>query len=374
MTSLESANPDTPASVICASEICPRNPVRTTSDRQMTVPTSVMVIAVRHCELSVSRPSRQSPPAITARTATLAGRGEKGRRPAAIVPLVGSRSPRRKSTSTMRRNGSASLTPGIGPDPACGNQSFVPRNPNHDWVMAIPKAAPVVSQNELKLPSNAAASAATMRSDTVKGSMKLLIDAARMPNAPVSTVDRTQLVPASTSGENPSRTAPFSFSAAARVARPKRVKRKTAQRTAVTTTTMMASIRSSNGITRSPGKCTGSLRMMGSMASACEVKRRVTIACSRMNKPTEATTLARGGAPRRGRKIRKWNNSPSTTDAASEMSMAGQNAIGVPVPICVGQSGRLTPVAPAACRAPSTSASGLGSGGRKIWPCVRRES
>ena len=61
------------------------------------------------------------------------------------------------------------MTPGIGPVPACGNQSLVPRNPNQDWVIAIPNAAAVVTQKELNLPRSAAASAGTMSSVTVKG-------------------------------------------------------------------------------------------------------------------------------------------------------------------------------------------------------------
>ena len=70
VTSFESVKPATPAIVIWAREICPRNPVRMTSDRQMTVPTSVIAIAVRHCEPSVSNPTRHRPPARVARIAT----------------------------------------------------------------------------------------------------------------------------------------------------------------------------------------------------------------------------------------------------------------------------------------------------------------
>ena len=161
------------------------------------------------------------------------------------------------------------MTPGIGPVPACGNQSLVPRNPNQDCVIAIPKAAAVVTQKELNLPRSAAARAGTMSSVTVNGSMKLLTEAARMPKAPVKTVDRTQFVPASRSGENPMSIAPFSFSAAARVASPKRMKRNTAHSAPVTARTMIGEARSSLGITSRPGNLTGRLRgWVGSPAPA----------------------------------------------------------------------------------------------------------
>ncbi len=188
----------------------------------MTVPTSVIAIAVRHCEPSVSNPTRHNPPANAARIATWSGRGANGRR-SVPAPRLGRERPWKYRASTITRNGRASLTPGIGPVPAWGNQSLVPRNPNQDWVIVIPNAAAVVTQKELNRPRSAAASAGTISSVTVKGSMKLLTEAARMPKAPVRTVDRIQLVPASRSGENPMSIAAFWFSAAARVARPKRM-------------------------------------------------------------------------------------------------------------------------------------------------------
>ena len=60
------------------------------------------------------------------------------------------------------------------------------------------------------------------------GSTERWIVAAKMPSSPVIRVEITQLAPASSSGEKPSSTAPFSFSEAALVARPKRVRWNTA--------------------------------------------------------------------------------------------------------------------------------------------------
>ena len=71
----------------------------------------------------------------------------------------------------------------------------------------------------------------------VTGSTLESADAATMPNSAASMVDSTQLLPANTSGENPSTNAPFSFSAAALVARPNRAKRNSAHSSAVTITT-----------------------------------------------------------------------------------------------------------------------------------------
>jgi hypothetical protein len=95
--------------------------------------------------------------------------------------------------------------------------------------MAIPTPAATVRPKELKLANNAAPRAGTMRSGNVIVS-RLVIGEARMPSRPAITVERTQLAPARKSGEKPNTIAPFSFSAAARVARPKRVYLNTAQR------------------------------------------------------------------------------------------------------------------------------------------------
>ena len=140
---------------------------------------------------------------MTARIATCVGRGEKGRRPRPIVPLRGQLVPAQEERDHDQEEGEGLLDPGHRPgsrvrEPVLRSEEPQPRLGHRD-----PERGPVVTQNELKLPSNAAASAGTIRSVTVNGSMKLLIDAARMPNAPVSTVDRTQLVPASTVGREP---------------------------------------------------------------------------------------------------------------------------------------------------------------------------
>ena len=76
--------------------------------------------------------------------------------------------------------------------------------------------------NDRNPPSSAAASAGVMSRLVVPGSSPE-IGAMRMTAAPASIAAIIQLMAASRSGEWPSSTAPFSLSAAARVARPNRV-------------------------------------------------------------------------------------------------------------------------------------------------------
>ena len=77
------------------------------------------------------------------------------------------------------------------------------------------------------------------------------------------TVDSTQFAPARQSGEKPSRTAPFSFSAAARVASPKRVKRNSAHRTTASSDHEPATSSWSWGMAMPRGNVTGSLARIG---------------------------------------------------------------------------------------------------------------
>ena len=101
------------------------------------------------------------------------------------------------------------------------------------WVIAIPNAAATVIPNEVRPPTSATLSAGTISNVIVTGSTDFWLPATRMPSRPEITVDSTQLVPARKSGENPSSIAPFSFSAAARVAMPNRVKRNRAHSASV---------------------------------------------------------------------------------------------------------------------------------------------
>ena len=78
----------------------------------------------------------------------------------------------------------------------------------------------------------------------------------------------------------------------------------------------------------------------GFTARGVRVKRRITIAWRTSNNPTDATTLARAGASRSRRKISQWMARPRTTQNRSDTTSAGQNDIGPPREIRLGQSGR----------------------------------
>ena len=72
--------------------------------------------------------------------------------------------------------------------------------------------------------------------------------------------------------------------------------------------------------------------MMGWIACACEVKRRVTIAGRRMNSPTDATTFANGGASRSGPEDQEVEQE-SQHDGREQRDDHGRPAaIGVPDP------------------------------------------
>ena len=98
----------------------------------------------------------------------------------------------------------------------------------------------MVQPNDEKPPTRAAVRAGTTRAGRIRGSMFELIDATKIPSRPVIVVASTQLIAASRSGEKPSTTAPRSFSAAALVANPKRVRWNTSQSTTVKATTSSA--------------------------------------------------------------------------------------------------------------------------------------
>ncbi len=194
---------------------------------------------------------------------------------------------------------------------------------------AIPNAAATVTPNDVRPPTSAAPSAGTMSSVIVVGSIDALIVAARIPTAAASTAEIIQLTAASRSGERPIKTAPFSSSAAARVARPKRVNRYAAQRATVAATTSPARISWSRAIDV-PRRWTGRFSNSGLTATACEVKRSTTTDWSTSSSPTEATVLASGGAWRNGRNTRACMSSPASAATTRLRANAAPNVSGAP--------------------------------------------
>jgi hypothetical protein len=113
-------------------------------------------------------------------------------------------------------------------------------------------------------------SAGTISAGRTRGSMFELIDATKIPSRPVMLVARTQLAAASRSGEKPSTTAPRSFSAAALVARPNRVRWNSSHSATVKAMTSTATNSCSSVIERMP-RSTWSLSTNGNGLTALGV-------------------------------------------------------------------------------------------------------
>jgi hypothetical protein len=123
----------------------------------------------------------------------------------------------------------------------------------------------------------------------------------------------------------------------------------------------------SSGIVITPRRTCVVLCTIGRGGACCGVVlyRRMMVACRNTKTPTDATTLARGGAWRSGLKIRKCSSSPSSTQKASEMRSAGQKPKLDPSEIETGRFGVLK----VGCfwkrwTRPSMGFSGFGSGGK----------
>ena len=122
----------------------------------------------------------------------------------------------------------------------------------------------------------------------------------------------------------PASSAPFSLPAAARVARPKRVYREIAPSTTVTSTTRAA--RSNRlVVTAVPSRWMGASESTWRFvctAAPLVGNRNCTICCRYRNRPSDATTRARAGARRNGRKISVYTTRPSTAPSVSATTSA----------------------------------------------------
>ena len=166
--------------------------------------------------------------------------------------------------------------------------------------------------NDVKPPSNAAPSAGTMSRGTLIGS-SVVIGLTMMPKRPTITVASTQFAPARKSGEKPEDDGPLLVlrRGARRQPEAGEAEQGVQQRRA-SAITSAARISWFWGMTMSPKR----LRALSSriLCGSCGVppKRSWMMAWKTMNRPTEATTLASGGAKRSGRKTRKCRSSPTS--------------------------------------------------------------
>ena len=118
----------------------------------------------------------------------------------------------------------SSATPGIAVPPDVGNQERFETYWISDSMIPSPIPAAQAIPNEVKRASSAAASAGTIWSGSVSVS-SWVIDAARMPIPPAIAEAKSVFTIDSALGESPPSIATTSFSDAARVASPNRVKR-----------------------------------------------------------------------------------------------------------------------------------------------------
>ena len=155
------------------------------------------------------------------------------------------------------------------------------------------------------------------------------------PPTPAITVLSAQFTSAMRCGERPVTKAPFSDSAAARVARPKRESRNQSP-SAIESAMMIAADHSRSPGTRLPSiwyVCAGKI---GATVTADEPSCVASSACSTIMTPTEATAFAAAGAARSGRKISAYSSAPSTPATASEIPKAGQKPSGPAPRLTVG--------------------------------------
>ena len=237
-------------------------------------------------------------------TAITAGRTERGAaattgsRRSTSCPRGGINAPRVIAAITIRSSGNALPTPVAG-----SHDASVCTSSRTDCTMPSPKAAAVVMAKEEKPPINAAASAGTISKVNVTGSA-VTIGPASTPAPPASAPASAQLTAATRSGFHPVNASATSSSAAARLARPNRLNRYSAQAPAVATTTMPASHNRSLGRTTLP-KCRGVDGRTRGTDTASAPYCNVTIACSATMTPTDARSRDNGGVARNGRNTAK---------------------------------------------------------------------
>ena len=153
------------------------------------------------------------------------GRGDSGSRFSSTEPRSGRFLPRRNSTATMTMNGSTSRTP---VRKKLGNQSFDDQYCRRPWTAPSRRPAMVATVIERNPPRRAAPRAPTTRALRPIGVSEPCNGPAMIAATTPMTAAMIQLMAARRWGLKPSSTAPFSLPAAARVASPKRLKRKRA--------------------------------------------------------------------------------------------------------------------------------------------------
>ena len=195
---------------------------------------------------------------------------------------------------------------------------------------SIPIARPTVAaiQKDVKRANSAAVRAGTTWSGSdVESSW--VIEAARTPSPPATTVASTVFASASWFGERPRSIAPISFSEAARVARPKRLSRNRSDSASVTVRTIAGRMSRSIG-TSEPKSSIVSRGSTGGCGLLEIPNASATPACATSSTPSEAASFASAEAVRSGRNATSSITTPSATRNRNVMIRAA--AVGASQP------------------------------------------
>ena len=195
--------------------------------------------------------------------------------------------------------------------------------------MPIPSPAAHAMPNDVKFASSAAASAGTMTSGSTCAS-SWVSDAAMTPTPPATRLASSVFTIERRFGERPASMPLTSFSEAARVARPKRVKRYRAQSTIADAMTMPAMMNRLDGIGTSKTVIVPSLKMVGADLLPVPNSRSIP-ACAVSSTPSEATSLASGDAVRSGRNATSSMSAPNAIVMSSVRISAGTSAMPLPI-------------------------------------------
>ncbi len=148
-----------PASAVWASEIWPRNPMRTTEDSMIIPAVSEVVRATSHSAVKMlERSATSTRPTTTPIQARLVA-SASGCRRWMMLPRTGRRAPRKKRTRTMASNGTSSRMPFAGSQ--AGHQDWSATSTMPDWNMPIRNPPATASGIDVRLPTSAAARAGT---------------------------------------------------------------------------------------------------------------------------------------------------------------------------------------------------------------------
>ena len=195
--SFDSANPAMPANASCANDVCPPNPVSTTSDRARTAAITVVMIAPRHSGPRNSSPTTAKATATPTLIFVILAGGTAGSFHPATAPRSGSRSPSTTMATMITRKGNPSRAPYF------GNQLTSPCTlVNDDCTSPMARPAPMVGQMLRSWPSRAAPRAGMKNPNVNTPEESWIIGDARMATNAPTTDANPKLSPARNSGEN----------------------------------------------------------------------------------------------------------------------------------------------------------------------------